>query len=75
MIGPGCFRRLEQLWELFTTKAARADLSFEAGALGDFQRLGRFVNGALPLHSFHDAEPCGGISADKMLQAFFSMSR
>jgi hypothetical protein len=44
-------------------------------ALGNFQRLGHFVNGVLPLHGLHDAEPCGGISTDKMLQAFFSMSR
>jgi hypothetical protein len=39
-------------------------------AFGNFQRLDQFVNGALPLHGLHDAEPCGGISADKMLQAF-----
>ena len=43
-------------------------------AFGDFQRLGQFLNGILPLHGCHDAEPCGGISADKMLQAFFSTS-
>jgi hypothetical protein len=40
-------------------------------ALGDFQRLGQFINGTLPLHGLHDAEPCGGILADKMPQAFF----
>ena len=60
------------------TPTARTSPLMQMGveaAFGDFQRLGQFLDGALPLHGFHDAEPCGGISADKMLQAFFSISR
>ena len=39
-------------------------------ALGHFQRLGQCVKRAFPPQSFHDGESCGGLSADKMLQAF-----
>ncbi|MFZ1208766.1 MAG: hypothetical protein WAN94_11590, partial [Pseudolabrys sp.] len=38
----------------------------------DFQGLTQSVSAILMLELFHHRESCGGISADKMLQAFFT---
>ena len=69
------FKAAADQWpQLGVTLAARA-LGLAAvrveAAPGNLQRLGHLRNGELALHSLHQIELFGGISADKMPTAFF----
>ena len=47
----------------------------EEAASGQLQGLGHRGDGIFAFHLFHQRVACGGISADKMPNAFFKMSR
>ena len=46
----------------------------EEAAFAHFQGFGHRGDGVLAFHLFHQRMACGGISADKMPNAFFKMS-
>ena len=46
----------------------------EEAASGHLQGLGHGSDGIFVFHLFHQRVACGGISADKMPNAFFKMS-